>query len=222
MMGREAARRDSALVTRTNVLGAAGLLDSASGRHNARAVPSPSSPPPGTSTSAAPLSDAEATDTLVDAEPTDTLGPAWQAALEQLIHHVRHERARRPHTVEAYRRDAIDLARTLASWRIDHPADVDLRALRRYLADLGERGYARSTVARRASTARIWFALLEDAGVVASDPAALLASPKQGRHLPPGLLDRFSRVPARGVRARWVGCPVVWRHRADNALVDGS
>jgi site-specific recombinase XerD len=49
---------------------------------------------------------------------------------------------------------------------------------------LAERGYARSTAARRASTFRVWFGLLERRGVVPSDPTLLLGTPKQGRHLP--------------------------------------
>jgi site-specific recombinase XerD len=125
------------------------------------------------------------------------LPPPWQAALDLLVDHHRLERGRREHTVAAYRRDATDLARTCASWGIEHPGAVELRTLRRYLADLDERGYARSTLARRASTLRGWFALLERRGVIARDPAVLLASPKQGRHLPRVLrVDEVQRLVA--------------------------
>lgn len=113
-----------------------------------------------------------------------TSGDAWDAALELLVDHVAHELGRRPNTVAAYRRDASDLVAVCRSWGVEAPAMVDLDLLRRYLAVLAERGCARSTVARRASTLRTWFALLERRGLVPTDPAVRLASPRQGRRLP--------------------------------------
>jgi site-specific recombinase XerD len=125
--------------------------------------------------------------------------PAWQGAIELWVDHLTLERGRGAHTVEAYRADASDLAATLTRWGIDHPDEVALLSLRRYLADLADRGYARSTVARRASSTRSWFSLLARRGVVGKDPAALLGSPKQGRHLPRVVsiddLDRLLAVP---------------------------
>lgn len=100
------------------------------------------------------------------------------------VDHLAHERGRSPNTVEAYRQDAADLATTLTEWGIEHPDEVQPLTLRRYLADLGTRGYARSTAARRASSARSWFAFLRKRGVVNTDPASLLGTPKQGRYLP--------------------------------------
>lgn len=82
-----------------------------------------------------------------------------------------------------------------AAWGIEHPAEIGLSTLRRYLADLADRDYARATVARRASAVRTWFALLQRRGVIDKDPASLLASPKQGRHLPRVLrIDEVERL----------------------------
>ncbi|MEY3019471.1 MAG: hypothetical protein RLZZ272_455, partial [Actinomycetota bacterium] len=111
-------------------------------------------------------------------------GAAWSSALSLLDRHVRLERGRRDHTVAAYLADATDLARRLEARGIADPADVTLVELRRHLVELDDAGYARATIARRASTARTWFALLAREGVVPADPAALLGSPKRGRHLP--------------------------------------
>lgn len=122
-------------------------------------------------------------DPTVDTTSTE-LPPAWRTAVEELVTHTRLERGRRPHTVEAYRRDALDLARRAAAWGYARPGDLGRDELRRYLAELDEEGYARSTVARRTSSLRTWFALLERRGMIAEDPAALLGTPKQGRHLP--------------------------------------
>jgi site-specific recombinase XerD len=109
---------------------------------------------------------------------------AWDEAIELLVEHVALERGRRAATVAAYRADARDLARTCLGWGIERPDEVGLATLRRYLAVLAERGYARSTSARRASSLRVWFGLMERRGVVPRDPTLLLATPKQGRHLP--------------------------------------
>lgn len=122
----------------------------------------------------------EASVTNTDSAPDD----AWDAAISMLVRHVADERGRRENTVIAYRRDAEDLARTCRSWGIDDPAEVGVAVLRRYLAHLSERGAARSTAARRASTFRVWFALMLRDDVVGSDPARLLTTPGRGRYLP--------------------------------------
>jgi site-specific recombinase XerD len=139
------------------------------------------------------------------------LPPAWQEAVSALVDHVEDELGRRANTVVAYRRDAEDLARRCVVWGAARPSEVDLGLLRRYLADLQRRGLARSTAARRASTIRTWFALLARRGMVPRDPAATLATPKQGRHLPrvlrvdqvEGLLLAAARTPGpAGLRDR--------------------
>lgn len=131
--------------------------------------------------------------------------PAWMQAIEEFVDHLALERGRRPNTVAAYQRDAADLAGTLTAWGTARPADVELDHLRRYLAELGARGYAKSTLARRASTLRTWFALLERRGITAGNPAGLLVAPKLGRHLPRVLrvdeVDRLLAAPSAGTPA---------------------
>ncbi len=112
------------------------------------------------------------------------LPEAWHRAVEELVRHTSAERGRRPRTVDAYRRDALHVARALSAVGIDGPGRVGRDELRGYLADLSDAGAARATIARRTSTLRTWFALLERSGTVQDDPAALLPTPKQGRHLP--------------------------------------
>jgi site-specific recombinase XerD len=109
---------------------------------------------------------------------------AWTTAVDELVKHTRAERGRRPRTVDAYRRDALHVARALSAVGFDDPRRIGRDELRGYLADLADAGAARATIARRTSTLRTWFALLERRGIVPSDPAALLGTPKQGRHLP--------------------------------------
>ncbi len=120
----------------------------------------------------------------VGADVEDDLAPAWRVAVDELVAHVGLERGRRAHTLAAYRSDAEDVARRLAAHGFDRPDGVERDDLRAHLADLADEGYARATLARRTSVLRTWFALLRRRGIVASDPAALLVTPKQGRHLP--------------------------------------
>lgn len=147
------------------------------------------------------------------ARPDDaaTLPEAWRVAVEMLVEHVALERGRREATVAAYRGDALDLARTCVEWGIMHPGEVGRLTLRRYLAILADRGLARATVARRSSLARTWFGLLARRGVVPTDPAATLESPRAGRPLPRVLrVDEVARL----LVAPDAGSPAGLRDRA--------
>ncbi len=73
--------------------------------------------------------------------------------------------------------------------RSQGPADVDRMLLRRYLAFLTTRRYARATVARKAAALRCYFAWQRRRGVLDDDPARRLAAPGGGSRLPK-VLDR--------------------------------
>jgi site-specific recombinase XerD len=64
------------------------------------------------------------------------------------------------------------------------PAQVDRLLLRRYLAYLTTRRYARRSIARAASSLRRYFAWLRRTGVIADDPARTLSAPKGDARLP--------------------------------------
>lgn len=64
------------------------------------------------------------------------------------------------------------------------PEDVDLRTIRRYLAHLSTLGYARKTVARKASSLRRYFRWAERTGRVAADPTVGAMVPVRERRLP--------------------------------------
>ncbi|MGD0379346.1 MAG: tyrosine recombinase XerC [Acidimicrobiales bacterium] len=73
--------------------------------------------------------------------------------------------------------------------RVEGPAGVDRILLRRYLAFLTTRRYARATVARKAAALRCYFSWQRRRGVLDVDPARRLASPGGGSRLP-RVLDR--------------------------------
>ncbi len=89
-----------------------------------------------------------------------------------------------PATVEAYARDISDFVDWCGRLDLDDPIQVDRRTLRRYLAYLGTRHYARRTIARKASSLRRYFGWLRHAGHVPSDPSAGLSAPQGEGRLP--------------------------------------
>jgi len=115
------------------------------------------------------------------------LSPAWTRALRVHEQHLRHERALADHSVAAYLTDARQLAAFCDGFGIVDPAEVEPLVLRRWLAHLAEAGYARTSLARKVAAARSLFGLLARRGLVATDPAQALATPKTGRRLPKAL-----------------------------------
>jgi integrase/recombinase XerC len=94
-----------------------------------------------------------------------------------------------PATVRAYRRDVADFAEWAERGSVTSPEAVDRRLLRRYLAHLGTRRYARRSIARKASAIRRYFGWLARAGRLPADPAAGLSAPGGEGRLPRVLRD---------------------------------
>ena len=61
---------------------------------------------------------------------------------------------------------------------------LDRRTVRAYAADLGRRGYAPATTARKLSTLRSLCRFLTERGVLGADPTRLLPGPRRRRRLP--------------------------------------
>jgi integrase/recombinase XerC len=87
-------------------------------------------------------------------------------------------------TRRAYRTDIEAFATWAERAGVTGPAGVDRTRLRRYLAYLGTRRYARRTIARKASALRRYFGFLARTGVLAADPSAGLSAPSGDGRLP--------------------------------------
>ena len=87
------------------------------------------------------------------APPAEPRTPTSPRSLEQFLQHLELERGRSRHTVRAYRGDLTGLLAGL-----DDLAQLDLAALRRWLAAGHAAGASRSTLARRAAAARTFTA----------------------------------------------------------------
>ncbi|MGO1955196.1 MULTISPECIES: tyrosine recombinase XerC [unclassified Microbacterium] len=102
-------------------------------------------------------------------------------AAEAFVSHLERVRRLSPATVRAYRSDLADLADAIGDIDV---AAVDLEHLRDWLWRATRRGDARSTLARRTSSARSFFSWAGDEGLAPIDPSLRLVTPKRGRTLP--------------------------------------
>ncbi|MBM3776707.1 MAG: tyrosine recombinase XerC [Acidimicrobiia bacterium] len=104
------------------------------------------------------------------------------------------------HTVRAYQRDLAQCLEVVArgtgkAVESLEVSDLDLGAIRGYLADLYKRGQSRASMARKLSALRAFTRYLRREGWIDADPAALAASPKLERKVPAHLtVDEMSRL----------------------------
>jgi integrase/recombinase XerD len=103
--------------------------------------------------------------------------------LDSFLTHLRVERGLSPHTVRAYSSDLQRYFEWAQRTGID-PVNLSHRELRRYLAELDRSRYARTTITRRLSSVRSFFAYMTAEGLADSDPSTILAAPKLPARLP--------------------------------------
>ena len=114
----------------------------------------------------------------------EPLPQAWRDAISVFERHLTDERGRAEQTVRAYLTDVRHFAAFCAGFAIDNPDEVEPLVVRRYLAELDRSGYARTSLARRASSLRRLFDVLVRRGSIATDPTLRLGSRTPGRRLP--------------------------------------
>ena len=143
------------------------------------------------------------------------------AAVDGFLRYLEVERRSSSNTIDAYRRDLSGLAEFVRGRRGGEAADVtvvDLYALRGWLGTLA-RTHAPSSVARHVAAARTWMRWMQKRGIVKTNPADELASPKVRRPLPTFLsVDAAAQV----VEAPEGGEPTELRDRAVLELLYGS
>ena len=110
--------------------------------------------------------------------------------VDDYLVHVRTERGYSEHTVAAYRSDLVELV-DFAERRGAHDASgIDLELLRDWLWTATERGLARTSIARRAASARGFTAWLHRRGLLAVDSGVRLKAPRAQRTLPRVVAER--------------------------------
>jgi integrase/recombinase XerC/integrase/recombinase XerD len=130
---------------------------------------------------------------------SDELPAAWSGAIELLDQDLR-RRGAADGTRALYRKDVEELGRWAARYALA-PEEIDYPWLRRYAAQLAERGLAPRTLARKLAGLRACFRVLVEHRLMDANPAELLASPKLPQRLPRALKPAdvsalLDRIPA--------------------------
>jgi integrase/recombinase XerC len=123
----------------------------------------------------------------------ESLPAGLAGLLADYVRHLSSQRDLAPNTVRAYSQDISDLlhhASLLGCHRID---DLDLRTLRSWLANQQTRGRSRTTLARRATAARVFSGWAFETGRLGTDVGIMLTMPKAHRPLPQVLSGRDVR-----------------------------
>ncbi|MFC8850332.1 MULTISPECIES: tyrosine recombinase XerC [unclassified Micromonospora] len=122
-------------------------------------------------------------------------------AVDDFADHLARVRNRSAHTVRAYVGDLVSLLDHAARLGCAEVADLDLGVVRSWLAKQRTTGAARTTMARRAAAARAFSAWAHRCGLIPTDVAAPLASPRAHRDLPavlrPDQAATLMQAPAR-------------------------
>lgn len=133
-----------------------------------------------------------------------------------------------PNTREAYRRDVEDFARwCFRGGHVDSsdvdgadsgPDRVDRLVLRRYLTHLTVEGYAKRTIARKASALRRYFRWSSRTGRIEADPAVSLKAPSGEGRLPRVLdgTELQDILEPQGIESRHP----LWRIKRDDAVLE--
>lgn len=128
------------------------------------------------------------------AEARASLPPALAEALAGYEEHLVAQRNLSPHTVRGYVTDAVLLLDHLARRGGNQVHDLDLPALRSWLAQGRTRGHSRATTARHAAAARSFTGWLRRSGLTPDDVGQRLVSPKAHRTLPDVLAPEQARA----------------------------
>ncbi|MEV5764256.1 tyrosine recombinase XerC [Micromonospora sp. NPDC052213] len=105
-------------------------------------------------------------------------------AVDDFAGHLAGVRNRSTHTVRAYVGDVVSLLDHARRMGCAELAELDLTVLRSWLAKQRTMGAARTSLARRAASARAFSAWAHRSGLLLTDVAGALASPRAHRDLP--------------------------------------
>ncbi len=130
------------------------------------------------------MTEARELDGVVARADADQRDLAWVLDAWVLDEFVASMSSSSAHTVEAYARDVRAFATWAARSGVDEPAAVERLLLRRYVANLTTRRYAKRSIARAVSALRRYFRWLERSGRIVADPTTSLRAPTGEGRLP--------------------------------------
>ena len=109
----------------------------------------------------------------------------WFAPIvEDFVKYLAVEKNRSSNTVRTYRTDLELFLQFASSQGLKKLTELELNTFRLWLANQKEKGSSNSTISRRSSTARVFSTWAFQKGLIESDPAIRLISPKVNKTLP--------------------------------------
>ncbi len=103
--------------------------------------------------------------------------------IDEFLEYLRYERNASPHTIDAYRRDLLQLAAYLDSRKIRLPR-ADNLVLRGWLAELHDRHLSKTSVARKLAAVRSFFQFCLKRRILDDNPAKIVSRPKLDSPVP--------------------------------------
>lgn len=120
--------------------------------------------------------------------------------IQSFLEDLKHRRGLSPHTVANYGSDLLQFRVFLEeSLGLTRVVEVDVLAIRSFLAHLHSRGTARASTARKLAAIRTFFRFLAREGQIERNPARLVSTPRLDRKIPPRIeeaeIDRLLEAP---------------------------
>ncbi len=122
-------------------------------------------------------------------------------------------------TVAAYRSDVLLFAEWVERSGIGSPIDVDRLLLRRYVASLTTRQFAKRTIARKVAALRRYYSFLRHRAYIDIDPTVALRAPAGPARLP-RVLDHGEVAALLDTDVPAATAEPVWRRRRDDAVLE--
>ena len=161
---------------------------------------------------AATLGESTPTERIESGSGGSSIAPAWCLAA-----FVGSLTASSANTVDAYRRDVEAFAAWAERGAVADPARVDRTLLRRYVAHLTTRRFAKRSIARKVAALRRYFRWLVRTGQLPVDPSASLRAPAGEGRLPRVLsADEVGTL----LDSAPVDDEAAWRRRRDDAVLE--
>ncbi|MBI4004299.1 MAG: tyrosine recombinase XerC [Candidatus Omnitrophica bacterium] len=134
--------------------------------------------------------------------------PTTPKPIERFLHYLRVERNASPHTCQNYQLDLRQFVAFLGHQRVREVSPLEIR---RFVAHLGTVQVSRRTTARKLSCLRSFYRFLCREGILSSNPAAVIPTPRLEKRLP-AFLDEAQvvRLLEAPTMEKWLG----WRDRA--------
>jgi len=123
-------------------------------------------------------------------------------------------------TIGAYRSDLALFAEWVERSGVTSPADVDRLLLRRYVASLTTRQFAKRSIARKVAAVRRYYSFLRHRGYVDVDPTVSLRAPAGPARLPRVLEHGEVSALLDGARDVQSDTEPAWRRLRDDAVLE--